>query len=299
MNKKADSAQTKKNKREIYEPKRSNIREIFEILMYGLALLIFCKGFIWQNFQIPTPSMENSLLIGDHITANTFVFKGGPSWEKAIFPFREVQRGDVVVFKWPGDARQDWIKRCVGLPGDRFELISDRVYIDGDPLKEVYPYYKTLPPENRSDRDPDNKNRPMGYDTMKPGIETAQFLRHESVSMETIRRNTLRNLTLYKDIDPNAYRRVVDRLNSGDKDTIPEGFYFMMGDNRNRSMDSRSWGLVPREFVQGRAYWIWWSYGEEENSHKRKGLDLIWSYVRVPFRFFTHTRWDQTFKLIK
>ena len=287
------------------EPKKSPFREVFEILMYGLSLLIFLKGFVWQNFQIPTSSMENTLLVGDHITANTFIFKNAAPWERKILPFRDVKRGDIVVFKFPGNPSQDYIKRCIGVPGDTFELDQDEVKINGEVLREPYPYYKE-PKGRKSDRDPENRYLPYGYDTMKPGLENADpgNRNNVTVKLSVLKRKTHALLkSKYQPLDPETYRRIEARLlaaeAAGNPNQIPEGFYVMMGDNRNRSNDSRSWGLVPREFVMGKAYFVWWSYGEDENSHELKGWPLIKSYLRVPFTFWTRTHWDQTFALIK
>ncbi len=292
-------SKSKKKKRKVYESKKTMFRELFEILMYGLSLLIFCKGYAWQNFQIPTPSMENTLLIGDHITANTFIYRGKSELDKKILPHRDPKRGDVVVFKWPGDERQDWIKRCVGLPGDQFEIISDLIYIDGEPLNEPYPFYKTYSVQGQSDRDPEIAYRPIGYYEMKPGIDNAVYLANQTINMRAIRATTERTLSRYREKDPEVFAKIQQRLRSGDPDRIPEGFYFLMGDNRNRSSDSRDWGMVPREFIEGRAYWVWWSYGEDEGSHEKRGFDLIWSYLRVPITFWYRTHWKETFSLIK
>ena len=284
---------------EFQDFQRNIFREIVEILMYGLSLLIFCKGFVWQNFQIPTPSMENTLLIGDHITANTMIFRNASAIEKKLFPFRDIKRGDIVVFKFPGGVRDDYIKRCIGVPGDRLEIISDRVYVNPDePLQEQYTYYKK-PMYSGTDRDPDNRYFPLGYHETEPGLEHAEYPPNQNFKVSTIRSKTLRSLARHKKYDPETYHRLVERLKSTEPGIIPEGFYFMMGDNRNRSYDSRSWGLVPKEYVQGKAFFRWWSYGEDEDSHKLKGWDLIWSYLRVPFTFWTRTHWEESFTFIK
>ena len=298
MIKKNKSSKSKHETPTAAQPKKDFFREIFEIAMYGLCLLLFFKSFSWQNFQIPTSSMENTLLIGDHITANTFMFKNAGPIERTLFPFRDVKRGDVIVFKWPGNVKQDWIKRCIGLPGDRFELKMDRVFINDEPLEEPYPFYK-VSRKYESDRDPEIGYRPRGYYSLKPGLEHAEERTNVSLDMRRIRAKTKEKLALYRKLDPEIYRNLIERLENGPMDTIPEGFYFMMGDNRNRSMDSRSWGLVPKELIQGRAYFCWWSYGEDESSHELTGFPLIWSYLRVPFTFWSRTHWQETFSRIK
>jgi len=297
----AEQADAKEKKAKDEEPKHSFPREILEILMYGLALLVFFKTFSWQNFQIPTESMENNLLIGDHITSNNFVFKEAAPWEKALFPFRDIERGDVVVFKWPGDTRQDWIKRCIGLPGDRFHIEDDVVFINGERLEEAYPFFKT--PDAGDDRDPENRYYPVGYREMKPGIDHADFRRHVTVDLPDLIRLTKRTLATsaadFRDRRREHYDAILDRLDSAQPGVIPNDFYLMMGDNRNRSHDSRGWGLVPRELIEGRAWFVWWSYGEDEGSHQLTGVDKVWSYLRVPITFWTRTRWSETFSLIK
>ncbi|QTD51629.1 signal peptidase I [Sulfidibacter corallicola] len=293
-------AETNKQEEE-KDPSQSKdlFRELAELALFGFCLVVFFKTFVWQNFQIPTPSMENSLLIGDHITANTFMFKGGTEIEKKLFPFRDIVRGDVVVFKWPGDDRQDWIKRCIGLPGDRFEIIAERVYINGEILGEDYTYYKK--PSIGTDRDASIGYRPKGYYEMKPGLEHAEYIKpnENSYTLREIKDATVQYLSRFRTQDPETFDRVIARLKAAEPDVIPEGFYIMMGDNRNRSFDSRKWGLVPKEFVHGRGYLVWWSYGEDEGSHEAKGFSLIWSYVRVVFEFHKRTHWDESFELIK
>jgi signal peptidase I len=89
------------------------------------------------------------------------------------------------------------------------------------------------------------------------------------------------------------------RLDSTNSERIPEGFYFVMGDNRNRSFDGRAWGLVPRELLQGRAYWVWWSYGEDEGTHLRTGFDFILTYLRYPVTIWSRTHWRESFRRIR
>jgi len=291
--------------------KKGFFRDWFEVVMYGLALLMFLKGFVFQNFQIPTKSMENSLLIGDHLMANKFMFGHTQwDWEEKILPHREIQRGDVVVFKYPRDVRQDYIKRCIGLPGEQFQIIKDQVYIDGEPIDESYTYYKQR--TDGPDRDPENRFRPLYYDELNPGLgqgyhypRNNNFVRVDA-NTRTVLGETLRSFQDFQTSPHPKERAFYDQLKqfvveyeTGGKATIPEDFYIMMGDNRNLSADSRFWGLVPRAYVEGRAYFVWWSYGEDENSHMLRGWDLIMSYARVPLTFWTRTHWKESWRRIK
>lgn len=307
-NKVNKSSEPTNSKEEDFEdgPKKSVPREVAEILLFGLLLLVFCKSFVWQNFQIPTSSMENTLLIGDHITANTFIFKNAAAWERAIFPFRDPKRGDVVVFKYPGAPQEDWIKRCIGVPGDRYRVEQDQVFINGKPLDEKYTYYKPVG-LNETSRCAEIGYRPCDYYDLSPGLANASYRQNVNADLSDLIDKTRKKIASYRREEfsedalatADAVMARVESGRNGEDVVIPPGFYLMMGDNRNHSADSRSWGLVPRELIEGRAYFLWWSYGEDEGSHMLTGLDLVWSYVRVPIEFFRRTHWDKTFTRIK
>ena len=131
-------------------PPKSTAREYFESIVIAVILALFVRTWCFQAFKIPTGSMENNLLIGDHLVVNKFLFApAGP--ERAILPIREVRRGDVVVFKSPEDPERDFIKRVIGLPGETLELRNKRVYIDGEPLDEPYVHFM-LPPRGDGER---------------------------------------------------------------------------------------------------------------------------------------------------
>lgn len=129
------------------EFKKSIGREYFESLVIAVVLALFIRTFVVQAFKIPTGSMEQNLLIGDHLLVNKFVF--GPTatpLEHAVLPMKDIQRKDVIVFKYPKDPERDFIKRVIGLPGETVELKNKRVFIDGRQLDEPYVYFLEDPP---------------------------------------------------------------------------------------------------------------------------------------------------------
>jgi signal peptidase I len=122
--------------------RKSTLREYFESIVIAVILALFVRTFIVQAFKIPTGSMENNLLIGDHLLVNKFVF--GPSetgLERAVLPMGTVKRLDVVVFKYPEEPERDFIKRVIGLPGETVELRAKKVYINGRALEEPYVHF--------------------------------------------------------------------------------------------------------------------------------------------------------------
>jgi signal peptidase I len=202
--------------------RKSTVREYFESIVIAVILALFVRTWVVQAFKIPTGSMENNLLIGDHLLVNKFVF--GPtasSLERTILPIRDIQRGDIVVFKYPDEPERDFIKRVIGLPGDTLELRAKKVYVNGQRLDEPYVHFLT------------------------PATEGAEF-----TSLDVRER----------------YGPV----------TVPSDQYFVMGDNRDNSQDSRYWGFLPRDHVKGQALMIYWSY---------EGGDLG--------SVFTKVRWDR------
>jgi signal peptidase I len=126
--------------------RKSTLREYFESIIIAVILALFIRTFVVQAFKIPTGSMENNLLIGDHLLVNKFVF--GPTesaLERTLLPIGTLKRGDVVVFKYPEEPDRDFIKRVIGLPGDTLELRAKKVYINGTPLDEPYVHFIDAP----------------------------------------------------------------------------------------------------------------------------------------------------------
>jgi len=229
--------------------RKSTVREYFESIVIAVILALFIRTFVVQAFKIPTGSMENNLLIGDHLLVNKFVF--GPSlgaWERALLPERPIRRGDVIVFKYPGNRERDFIKRVIGLPGETLEVRNKKVYINGKMLDEPYVRYLE-PPQS-----------PSAY------AEVTSFDLRE------------------------RYGPV----------TIPAGKYFMMGDNRDNSEDSRYWGLLPQEDAKGKAVMIYWSYESTTEDYEQTGVGAtVKDLYTVVTQFFTRTRWDRMFRLVR
>src|SRR6187455_822619 len=135
-------AQMKTTPAAAIEYRKSTLREYFESICVAVILALFVRTFVVQAFKIPTGSMENNLLIGDHLLVNKFVFAPTlSSLERTLLPIDPVRRGDILVFKYPQDPERDFIKRVIGLPGETLELRSKKVYINGQPLDEPYVHF--------------------------------------------------------------------------------------------------------------------------------------------------------------
>ena len=220
---------------------KSTLREYFESIVVAVILALFIRTFVVQAFKIPTGSMEQNLLIGDHLLVNKFVFSPtATDAERSLLPVTSINRGDVIVFKYPEDPERDFIKRVIGLPGDVVEVRHKRVYIDGRPLDEPYVYYL---------RPPSAAASPFG---------------------------------------------VADLREQYGPVTVPPSEYFVMGDNRDNSQDSRYWGFLPRDLVKGRALIIYWSYESGADELYATGSGSVirrrWSGITD---FFTHSRWER------
>jgi signal peptidase I len=228
---------------------KSTFREYFESIVIAIILAFFVRTFVFQAFKIPTGSMENNLLIGDHLLVNKFVY--GPSasrLEKMLLPMGTISRGDVIVFKYPEDPERDFIKRVIGLPGDSLELKEKKVYVNGTPLDEPYVHFLEPP---RTDADA-----------------------HEITSVDVRER----------------YGPV----------TVPADQYFVMGDNRDNSQDSRYWGFLQRDYVKGKAVLIYWSYEADRDDYEPQGAgDTLKGLGSVFIHFFTKTRWDRMLHQIR
>ena len=229
--------------------KKSTVREYFESIVIAVILALFIRTFVVQAFKIPTGSMEENMLIGDHLLVNKFIF--GPTAspvERKLLPVTDIDRGDVIVFKYPEEPDRDFIKRVIGLPGETVEVRDKKVYIDDTALDEPYAHY-LLP-----------VSTPSEY--------------HEVTSFDVRER----------------YGPV----------KVPPNQYFVMGDNRDNSQDSRYWGFLPRDYIKGKALVIYWSYEAEREDYQDEGTGATLRGIGSVFaHFFTRTRWDRMLHQIR
>ena len=224
--------------------RKSTLREYFESIIIAVILALFIRTWIVQAFKIPTGSMENNLLIGDHLLVNKFVF--GPTstlFEQVVTPTTAVQRGDILVFKYPQEPERDFIKRVIGLPGETLEVRHKQLYIDGVRLNE--PYLQDQMP------------------VLEPGLIA------------------------------------LDRRDNFGPIAVPADHYFMMGDNRDNSEDSRFWGPLPHAYVKGKAMIIYWSYEDSRPLLPETGPGATARRIGSVFlHFFSGTRWNRTFQQV-
>lgn len=269
-------------------PPKSTFREYFESAVVTIIMALFGMTFIVQAVKVPTGSMQNTIMIGDQLLVNKFVFAPGP-----IVPFLPqtvIERGDVIVFKYPGnqfDASEDlgdptntpyinnFVKRVVGLPGDRVEVRGAQVYINDQPLPE-----NIVPVRNRNEQITD---APL----VDLNGRVAQRVNGEPYTVYYNQR-TVQASERGDDLSSSDFHYAVD----GQTTTVPEGSYFVMGDNRDDSADGRKWGFVPRELIVGRAMFVYWSYDMSAPSHPTPIIGRV-------IDFFTNTRWSRTGTLVR
>jgi signal peptidase I len=199
-----------------------------------ILLLLFLTTFIVQAFVIPTGSMEDTLLIGDHLLVDKLADAPGGPISKYLLPYTDVKRGDIIVFRYPTDIQQTFVKRCMGVPGDHIRVVNKQVYLNGHQLVEPYKYNKTDYIDSYRDNFPGEPNV-----TLERGA--VEMLQNNIVDGEVV---------------------------------VPPGSYFAMGDNRDSSWDSRYWGFVPRQNIIGKPLIIYWSYDRPSDQLNTNSVTL-------------------------
>ena len=225
-----------------------------------ILLLLFGTTTLVQAFVIPTGSMEDTLLIGDHLLVDKLAYAPSGSFSKYILPYQEPKHGDIIVFRYPVDISQTFVKRTIGVPGDRIKIINQQVYRNGVKLNEPYVYHKNPYPDSFRDNFPSSEPNLMLSDPAR------EMLANNVVNGEVV---------------------------------VPPNSFFAMGDNRDNSLDSRYWGFVPRENIIGKPLIIYWSYDANTESLASSSVHTLFQhFIDLGEHFFTKTRWNRTFRLI-
>jgi signal peptidase I len=222
-----------------------------------VLILLFGTSSLLQAFVIPSGSMEDTLLVGDHVLVDKLVYAPSDALTSHLLPYRDVRRGDVIVFRYPLNIKEDYVKRAIGLPGDHIHLTGGQLILNGKAVNEPYVVHKSSYQNQYRDFFPSNPD-----DGLPPSAK--DMLEHHVVDGDLV---------------------------------VPPGFLFAMGDNRDLSSDSRYWGFVPRENIEGTPILIYWSFAAstEDLTNPNIGVGHI---IDMATHFFSKTRWSRTFKLI-
>jgi len=237
--------------------RRTGFREYLESLLVTVLLALFGTTFIVQAFKIPSPSMEPTLLVGDHLLVNKFLFGGRNAWYDRFLPYREIRRGDILVFRFPFDDHPHYVKRVIGLPGDRIKIIDQQVYINSLPLAEPYKVHNGQ------------------YDSFGDNFPPVSAL----FSRSNVRREWAEEM--------------MSHVQKSEL-VVPPGKLFMMGDNRDSSLDSRFWGFADRESVIGRPLLIYWSVSAAPEDYSDRTLaGRLVGALRTLSQLPMKTRWGR------
>jgi signal peptidase I len=225
----------------------------FTVVIFSIYVITF----IVQAFQIPSGSMENTLLVGDFLLVDKLHYAGKPG-ALHLLPYGTINRGDIVVFYFPVDASQFLVKRVIGMPGDHIRLRDKIVYVNGNPLQENYAIHKQWMPDGYRDNFPSQR----GYS---------------------------------RDIDRHWRYELSNYVNGGEL-VVPAEHYFVMGDNRDNSLDSRYWGFVPRANIVGRPLVIYLSV---RGSEPGRSSDKLIHSGQILAHLLDLARWDRMFRLVR
>ena len=233
-----------------------------------LAIGLFVMTFIFQNFEIPSASMVKTLLIGDHVLVDRISLAPPAKWAPFTF-YRDVHRGDVIVFFKPGEPDLFLVKRAIGIPGDRIHLHNGVVYLNGVAQNEPQ---AGMPASDDNPQHAFNAYRD-DFPAVPPGP--------------------------YDQVTASWAYELPNHIVDGDL-VVPPGKVFAMGDNRTESLDGRFWGFVPRENIVGRPMFVYWSFETPADQINKQSIgERIGFMGHILFHIFDETRWKRTFHLVK
>ena len=254
----------KEPKTEPEKPRETTV-EFLASLAAVLVTGLFIITFIVQAFEIPSSSMENTLLIGDHVFVNREQFAPRSRWIGPLLPYRQVRHGDIVVFLSPAEPGLFVVKRIIGTPGDRIHLRDGVVYRNGTALNEPYVIHQSAAEGGNPYRD------------NFPAVPPSEF---NNVTPE--------------------WQMLMKQNIQGDDLVVPDDRYFAMGDNRDVSYDSRYWGFVPRENLIGRPMFIYWSFETPPNEYLETAFSQrLGIILHKVIHFFDETRWRRTLRFVR
>jgi signal peptidase I len=225
-----------------------------------VVIAIFIITFLVQAFQIPSESMENTLLIGDYLLVDKVHFAQGGAWG-SILPYQPVRRGDIVVFRYPVRPVEHFVKRVVAVPGDQVRLHNKRLLVNGKPVPEDYVVHKL-----------------RGRDSFRDNFPATDFFTSS--------------------IDAQWFQEMRRQIRDGGI-VVPPGKYFVLGDNRDESLDSRYWGFVPRENIVGRPLIIYWSVDDNGQELAAVPDGTLSRLAYGLAHLFQNTRWERTFRVVR
>jgi signal peptidase I len=248
----------------VEERPRETAVEFLASLVELLVIVLFIMTFVLQNFEIPSSSMEDTLLIGDHVLVNREQFAPATKFMGPLMPYRDIRRGDIVVFLSPEEKGMFIVKRVIGIPGDRIHLRDGDVYRNGQKLDEPYVRHKV------GNYDPYRDNFPAVPPSEIYGVTSE------------------------------AWELTLPSYVQGDDIVVPANSYFGMGDNRDVSKDSRFWGFIPKDNLIGRPIFIYWSFITPPNQYLKRNLsDRLEFMAHTVIHFFDQTRWSRTLRIVQ
>jgi len=242
-----------------------------------IAMLLFVQGFIFQNFEIPSASMQNTLLVGDHVVVDRTTLAPPTKWAPFVH-YRPVQRGDVIVFLKPNPETPDLIlvKRCIGIPGDHIHLRHGVVYLNGVAQNEPY----AIQPSDNPTADDSREDVGGPYNPYRDDFPAIAPSIDEQLT--------------------EVWRQELPTAIQGDDLVVPPGKVFAMGDNRTHSLDGRYWGFVPQENIMGRPLFVYWSFKTPSDQENKTSMgERIGFVFHIILHIFDGTRWNRTLHVIR
>jgi len=233
-------------------PPKSAIREFLEQALITVIMALFLMTFIAQAVAVPTGSMQNTINIGDHLFVNKFIFGKPTPVLGRLLPTREIKRGDIIVFKLPEDPKTNYVKRVIGLPGETVQVKGRRVIVDGKELPEERALARLTGPQ-----DPE-----LPIVKVEPKPPGAWY----RVFYDVDRSSDGDDFEINHDV----------KFGVGEPVKVPEGKYFVLGDSRDNSRDSRYWGFVPRENIFARALYVHLSFDQRAEGLANKLTSIRW-----------------------